>query len=67
MVAAYEHEIAVPRAMIRDLNLLPEGGRLGPLHPCGRDPATGEPLTLGTMFDRYALTLCVVREIEARR
>jgi len=66
MLDPYAHEIAVQRSMVRDMNLLPDGGRLGALHPCGRDPATGEPLTLGMMFDRYSLALLVVQEVEAR-
>lgn len=54
-----QHCANVQRQMIADLNLTREGGRLGASHPCGRDPDTGEPLTLGMMFDRYAVCLAV--------
>lgn len=38
----------------------------GLLGPSGRDPATGQPWTMGEHFDRHALGLLVCWEVEQR-
>lgn len=53
------------RQMVCDMNLA-GGGKLGWNHPGFTDPTTKEPLTLGDMFDRHALTMLVIEKVEAR-
>lgn len=54
----FEHEINVQQQMVGDMKIR------GQRSTCGRDPTTGEPLTLGMMYDRYAICLCVLWEKE---
>jgi hypothetical protein len=53
------------RQMVCDMNQA-GGGKLGWNHPGFTDPNTHEPLTLGEMFDRHALTMLVIDEVEER-
>lgn len=63
---ACSHEIRVQRQMVADLivgmaDSPPRIGEFGPLYPM-YDSTTGESITMGQMFDRYAVTLLVCME-----
>lgn len=57
-----KHGVRIQSMMVRDMNQTHEDGRLGWNHPGFTDPDTREPLTLGQMFDRYAVCLAVCKE-----
>lgn len=57
---AIGHEIHVMQQMVADLK------HRGWSAPCGKDPDTGEPLTLVMMYGRYAQGMVAIMEIEQR-
>lgn len=64
-VLTYSDEsVHIQQQMVCDMNMTGAGGGLGWNHPGFTDPTTGEPLTLGQVYDRHAICMAVLAEFD---